>query len=367
MFETLYFSLKIYDTETIVSIAKKGRSLMASATKRVLPNGKPVELEHSHTIPKPGQWMRDWEALDVTGWTKKLLEKAPIPIEWGLELTFSDRLPFSISGKSACPAHWFDFLELLDAAVPEVGLIGGDTVDVMTIELVPNGWHYPEYEGVRPIAESFCLERERRSITLVRSEEDEFEAQVRITIDAGIDDLLDGFSHCLNGFKPTAPQTKPGELFCLVTILTRGHDRYELTFPYRRGSLPPGWEEVISDLDEIFENYSVPRVLTHEEIYGHGMGRNEVMIVHVGIFGSKGEVVECWTDDDSYYPGQIVYFRKNSSRHDQKGMLLSAEYVKKSQADISGMAVLTGHAASDLFDEVIDPRSGVIKGDFGRK
>lgn len=31
------------------------------------------------------------------------------------------------------------------------------------------------------------------------------------------------------------------------------------------------------------------------------------------------------------------------------------------------MAVLTGHAASDLFDEVIDPRGGVIKGDFGRK
>ena len=34
----------------------------------------------------------------------------------------------------------------------------------------------------------------------------------------------------------------------------------------------------------------------------------------------------------------FIYFRKNSSRHDQKGMLLSAEYVKKSQADISGMA-----------------------------
>ncbi|MBP5211626.1 MAG: hypothetical protein J6Z30_02090 [Pyramidobacter sp.] len=377
MIETLSFYLKDPDgVETRIKLRKVLRRLLATATIKEQGDVKARTVVADRAVENTKQWNEDFNALDVRSWNGEYSgprRRENETFRWSLEAAFDKSSSVAFNGENAVPENWDELIDLLDRAAPEAELIPQDQIESVDVCVFPNGWKYrgEDAESTLP-AERLLLDRGLKTLIVEKIKKDDFSSQLIVTPQKGVNDLIDEFCDFLDGFTPVKPENMPNVPFCFVGLSNRKNERYLITFPYLRGSLPDGWEALMIEIGQHLLTGGTSQIIANEQIFTHGMKRSELMIATVASLQSGGKTIECWTSDDSYYPGDAVLFREKGSRRDQKGLLIDIEYVRKSKADTSNMPELTGRFEIDDFDDMDVPdleraKGAIIEGLFGKE
>ena len=95
----------------------------------------PVDKNQKFSVPAPEGWIDEFNALNIFGWEKTYVgDKNSDGERWQLTLKDGKKI-YHGRGANAHPDDWDEFLDLLDALIPEIEFLDGKRVESIELRL----------------------------------------------------------------------------------------------------------------------------------------------------------------------------------------------------------------------------------------